>query len=329
VLAASAVSLGVALTAVSFAQARPAQADNPLEDASRAAEQVPFSGQLALTWWDDGGMHTTHAAVHSGEGEVQIAGPSVLVATTSRRYVVSAGGWDLLSPGDPSELGPYPALSKKYHVTEAPGPELAGRPTIQVDIGAAARPAERLYLDQATRLLVRREEWDAAGEPVRVVSFVSLHIGDSTTMPKPGHTVDERARRLGAGSLPAPYVDPEYLGQGYQRVGVLQAFDGIQVVYSDGLHGLSVFERLGSLSRHLPAGEPVRVGSAAGARYVWAGGQVVMWQERGFSYVAVSDAPAAEVLAALDDLPAAHGGTPWQRLRHACRRVVQAVSGIW
>jgi hypothetical protein len=325
------VSLGVVLASLSLVEAHPALADNPLEEASRAAQQVSFSGRLRLEWRDDNGGHATEVNVRSGAGELQIQGPSELVATATQRYVVSSHGWDLLSPGDPAALGPIPPLTQKYHVEEGSGPLMLGRPTVEVTLGDVQRPAARLYLDRATKLLLRREEFDSTGEPVRSEYFVGLSLRAPAALPKPSHTVDQRARKIGANSLPAPYVDPAQLAQGYQRVGVFQSLGGIQVVYSDGLHALSVFERLGSVDTRSLAtrGEPATVGPWPAIRFVWAGGQVVAWRARGATYLVVADAPAGEVLAVLDQMPAAHRGSPWQRLRHACRRVAQAVSGYW
>ena len=333
------MSLGLlGLLGLSLVQAGAAFADNPLGAATHAAETLTFSGRVSVEWFDDQREHQTYVTVSSRAGELQINGLSDLVATASQRYLLGANGWDLLSPGDPSALGPLPPLTAKYTVHEAPGPDIIGFQTTEVDLGDPARPDERLYLDRATNLLIREEEFDADGELVRAVGFVQLTISPGgassnagTAPPKPAKAVDDIGRRIGATSLPAPYLDPAQLAQGYQRVGVLQAYNGIQVVYSDGLHGLSVFEHLGSYDpSSLPAtGEPVTVGRARAMRYVWAGGQLVIWRERGATYTGVGDAPAAEVLAALNELPAARGGSPWQRLRHACRRLVQAVSGTW
>jgi hypothetical protein len=330
-LAIGMLSLAVGLSALSLVQAPAAVAANPLEQASLAAQRVPFSGRLRLEWRDDNGDHSTEVNVHSSAGELQIQGPSELVATPTQRYVVSSDGWDLLSPGDPTSLGPIPPLTRKYHVAEGSGPVMFGRPTIEIALGDVQRPAARLYLDRATKLLLRREEFDSMGEPVRSLYFVSLSLGTPAAIPRPSHTVDERGRRIGANSLPAPYMDPARLAQGYQRVAVFETLGGIQVVYSDGLHSLSVFERMGSMDTRsmAAAGEPATVGPWSATRYVWAGGQVVVWRARGATFAVVADAPAGEVLAALNQMPATRGGSPWQRLRHACRRLDQAVSGYW
>jgi sigma-E factor negative regulatory protein RseB len=228
-------------------------------------------------------------------------------------------------------IGAYPPMTRKYQIVESSGPNVIGRPTTEVDLMTGSLLAERMYLDQATGLLLRREELDASGQAVRVVGFVQLSVGPPAGMTAPNHAVDQRPRTIGVSALPAPYHAPAQLSQGYQRVAVLRRFDGIEVVYSDGLHSLSVFERPGHLdAASLPShGTMVAVDGRQAFRYAWPGGQVVVWHAGDSSYTVVGDAPAAEVVSAIATLPS--GGTPTtlQRVRRACRRLVQAVSGEW
>jgi hypothetical protein len=321
----------IATMAVGLAAVAPAAADDPMQQAGRAAQQVAFSGRVRVEWVDANGSQATEMNVSSAQGEVEIDGPSILVATAHQRYTVGLNGWSLLAPGDPAVLGPVPPISRKYVVVQQPGPSLLGRPTDEVDLVGGGAIDERLYLDQATRLLLSRQQYDTQGNQIRKVSFVRLTLGRRTGLPLPSHSVDQQAKKIGSGWVPAPYVAPAALGEGYQRVGVLQAFGGIQVVYSDGLHGLSVFEQSGKVvPASLPAnGQPVTIGARSGVGYVWPGGQVVVWRAGGSTYVVIGDAPPAELLAAIASLPAPRLPTVPQRLRRACRRLVQAVSGQW
>ena len=101
-------------------------------------------------------------------------------------------------------------------------------------------------------------------------------------------------------SLSSPALAPDRLAEGYARVGVYKRDGTVQVLYSDGMYDLSVFERRGALDRTDlgEAGAPVRVGKAAGWRYAWPGGQVVLWQAGETVYTVVSDAPLDQVLTA-------------------------------
>ncbi len=324
--------LGVAtLLGVAVSPAAPASADGPLQQAGRAAEKVAFSGRVRVEWVDSTGPHASEMEVNSAQGEVEIQGRSMLVATAQERYAVGSDGWNLLGPGDPGALGTAPPVTRKYVVAQQPGPLILGRPTDQVDLSDAGRIDERLYVDQATGLLLTCEQFDTDGQQIRKVSFVRLVLGPAPGMPLPTHPAGSPARKIASGWVPPPYTAPPALGEGYQRVEILLAFNGIQVVYSDGLHGLSMFERPGRLaSAALPAGgQPVTVGRWSAVRYGWPGGQVVMWKVRGSTYVVVGDAPAAEVLAALAPLPAPGVASVLDRVRRACRRLAEAVSGRW
>jgi hypothetical protein len=100
-------------------------------------------------------------------------------------------------------------------------------------------------------------------------------------------------------------------------------------VYSDGLHGLSVFAQSGQLMRdRLPSGgDRVSVGGRPGNHYRWPGGDVVTWQNKGVVYTAVGDASLGDVLAAAASLPGARPLPFAGRLRHACRSVVETLTG--
>ena len=115
------------------------------------------------------------------------------------------------------------------------------------------------------------------------------------------------------------------LADGYQRLGTYRSGSVVQVLYSDGLYDLSLFEQRGRLRRSdLPgAGERVAVGKATGWRYPWPGGQLVLWSAGGKVYTAVSDAPADQVLTAVRSLPAAGRGE--LSLLGKIRRATQAL----
>jgi hypothetical protein len=101
------------------------------------------------------------------------------------------------------------------------------------------------------------------------------------------------------------------------------------VVYSDGLHSLSVFEQVGQLdSADLPRpAEAVQVGSAHALRYSWPGGDVITWQSGPAAYTVVGDGPDAEVLAVANSLPRAGSLSLEQRFLSTCRRLVEELTG--
>ena len=103
----------------------------------------------------------------------------------------------------------------------------------------------------------------------------------------------------------------------------------LHVVYSDGLHGLSMFEQEGRLGRHsVPAGgQPVSIGTHSGHQYVYAGGQVVLWEAGGATYTVVGDGAPEDVVGAARGVPVRSAKGVFDRLRRACVKVMQTVSG--
>ena len=120
---------------------------------------------------------------------------------------------------------------------------------------------------------------------------------------------------------------PLTLTDGYQRTGTYRRGAVVQVLYSDGLYDLSLFEQQGRLRRSdLPgAGEKVAIGRATGWRYPWPGGQLVVWSAAGKVFTAVSDAPADQVLTAVRSLPAARSGelSLLGKAKRACQALME------
>ena len=120
------------------------------------------------------------------------------------------------------------------------------------------------------------------------------------------------------------------LADGYDRLGVYKRDGVVQVLYSDGLYDLSVFERAGTLDRSELGtdGGPVQVGQAPGWRYAWPGGQVVLWQAGGTVFTVVSGAPLDQVLTAARDLPVPPSKKPslLARLRSVARTLIQPLA---
>jgi hypothetical protein len=306
-------------------------ADNgwsPLDDARQAAESTSFVGALRVQWTDRQGRHSTQLAVRGAGGVIHIDGAGSVVATADGRLLLQASGWSLVAPGDPSALGPAPPTTAKYVMTSEAGPQVAGRTTLLVDFRTRqGQTDERLFLDSATGLVMRREQLDG-GQPVRIVAFTAITIGASSSGGTPTFH-DDRAKMMLPTGLDAPFRAPAQLAAGYLRVGVLRHNGVVQVVYNDGLHSLSVFEQGGALDdgRLPPSGESVAVGRQPGIRYSWSGGQVITWQTGAATYTAVGDGPAGEVLAAAGSLPAARRLSVKQRLRLTCRKMLEEFTG--
>lgn len=301
--------------------------EGPFETAGQAAGRIPFSAHVVVRWVDQAGAHLTEVDVSTGEGLVRLEGPAAVVIGSGTPLRTN---W-LRVWTDPADRGKGPDVAGKYQVESGPGPAVAGRPTHLVLLRSGGRLRERLAVDRDSGLVLRREVMAPDGQVHRAVTVERLDTGTGAGADVHGH---HRHHAEPAGvrpdAVPPPYRAPAALAGGYQRLGVYHDDRLVHQVYSDGLYGISLFTRSGDLSwRQLPpGGEEVRLGGRGrGVRYGWPGGELVAWQAGPVVRVLVGDAPLEEMLAVARSLPVP-GRPSWgARLRTACRRVVEAVSG--
>ena len=308
-----------------------ATASGPVEEARDSARRVPFSARLEVSWVDRAGVHTAELGVRAVGGSIRIQGPAAGTAmgdglddgsplVFQASAVAPAGGaGDLLTP----------ALERKYEVERSDGPVVAGRETDLFELRSGGSVRERLAIDTTTGLVLRREVLGDDGEPVRIVTVLQL---DTAPVPEAtdgkGAAVDAR-HPVRVDRLPSAYRAPVALAGGYRRVGAYRHDQLVHLLYTDGLHGLSLFSQPGTLSHgSLPAGgEAVRVGTASGIHYTWPGGDVVTWQVGSVVHTLVGDGTSADVLAAARSLPRPSRPSLLGRLRGTSRLVAELVSG--
>jgi len=100
-------------------------------------------------------------------------------------------GDELLDLDEPAPAGPYARafmgipldLGDYYRVAMAGMGRVAGRPAVHLAIVPldVDRYGHRLWLDEATALLLRSELHDSAGNPLEMVQFTSLRVGDEVS----------------------------------------------------------------------------------------------------------------------------------------------------
>jgi len=301
--------------------------ENPFEGARRAEERLSFAGSVNVSWDDAEGTHSDNLDVRAAGGSIQLQGGSTLLAepdgsTIARR---PGGDWDRLWTGSPTLTG-RPDVEEKYDLTpvdQPAAPMVASRPTRVVEVRQADIVRERLFLDNENDLLLRREQLDLSGHRVHVVAFSSIEIGTQVTgPPAAAHPSDHSPPRLWSVSAPTG------LPGGYRRIGAYREKGAVQVLYSDGLYDLSVFQQPGGLAgRDLPgSGKPVRVGSSRGWVYAWAGGQVLLMRRGHTVYSLVSEAPVDQLVIAAEALPAAGGSSLLTRFRRVCHNLVEPLA---
>jgi hypothetical protein len=133
----------------------------------------------------------------------------------------------------------------------------------------------------------------------------------------PGSPAGSPARST---AKPAParlseeYSAPTQLADGYQRIRTESVAGGLRVVYSDGVHGLSIFEQPGELS-------------GSKRSFQWAGGEVVTWQGGPTVFTVIGDGPSTDVRAAVRSIPQPHELSLLGHLRSLSREVVDTLSG--
>jgi hypothetical protein len=325
-LAAIAVLLGGGLPSVAAGPA-------PLEQARRAAEQVSFEGVLEVQWVDGATTMSSRLQVQGSGGALAVQGGNQVMARPSLGPLLSHGGKGWEAMWLPS-LGPgrRPDGVRKY-LTTAPvdGPLVAGRPTRLVEVHSGGLLLERIYLDTETNLLLRREQFAETGSVVRTLAFQSIDLTPSTgLLAEPRSPENNAPEPVALDRLSSPAAAPPALADGYERMGVYRDGDVLHVLYSDGLYDLSLFQQQGRLRRSdlPPEGERVAVGDTPGWRYAWAGGQVIVWSERGRVFTAVSDAPVQQVLAAVRSMPPVPGRelSLLGKIRRACQALMEPLS---
>jgi hypothetical protein len=323
----TACSLAGALLPAAGAGAEQVNAVELLDRAREAAQTESFDGMVTVEW-HDGQRQSAQVPVRSAGGVLRFG--DEVVGAGARRMVHGTDGWLSLWGHDVTTLGPSPTL--KYRLTVEPGPDVAGRPTevVGVALVEASRPRERLYVDRVSGLLLRRELLDSHGSPYRSVAFTAITTGSTVLAAAAGAPRANRSQEPSpARHLKAPYKLKSRIGSGYRRLGAYRSAGVVQQYFSDGLHGLSVFEQRGhlkpsetDLAGETGSGRPVEIAGRTMRAYSASVGEAVVWESDGVVYTAVTDAPWTDLAAAVEDLP--HADPPGR-----LRRVAQAVVSLF
>lgn len=325
--AVAAATLTVVLAAAAPASSVP---PGPLDDARRAAEKTPFEGVMEVRWADGAVTRSEKITVKASNGALAVLGGNRVMAFDPFERLVAHRGdrWQELW-GPTIATSARPDGRGKYEVTTSgEGPVVAGRTTTTVEVRQAGALRERLHLDTTTKLALKREQYDDRGAVSRALAFVTLSIGAAEVPARP--PAEDHAPRPVSPRGMESSLAPDRLAGDYLRLGVYRSGDVVQVLYSDGIYDLSVFEQSGRLRRGAlpPSGERVAVGAAVGRRYAWAGGHLVVWASGGTVFTAVGDAPLDQVLDAVRSMPPApdREASLLDKLRRACKTLMEPFS---
>jgi hypothetical protein len=307
------VTLGGLLSLVPgvSAQGSDDRGDALLEQARRAPAAYDFSGVVVIEWRDGTALRRAAVPVSDVAGVLEVGERHRMVGQGARRLVHGDAGWEVLW-GDAAPEAP-PAAGVKYDLVVRDGPEVAGRATAVVEASRSGSPGvrERLYVDDETGLLLRREQLDGRGRTLRAVGFESISdpIAADTETPPSLPRADQPAKRREPRSVETvhdPYRAPNDAGDQFTLVGQYRDADGtLQLFYSDGLFDVSVFEQAGALDANvLPdGGRWVELRGHHARLYESLMGEAVVWEGAGVVYTCVTDAPRRELEAMLADFP--------------------------
>lgn len=320
-----AVGLVVVAAVVGAAPLAAADQRDPIEEARQAAQHTPFAGVVSLQWRDGTVMRTEQVRVEGADGSFVVEGRRVAMARGGERFLQdSGGGWELLWPSSATPSG-HPAASAEYQFRTGPKAVVAGHAAHVVEVRKDGVVRERLYLDDASGLLLRREQFGEDGSLERILGFDRITIQEtSVTAPPPPQSVTRDVpKALSGDGLPAA------LAAGYRRLGAYRSGGVLHVLYNDGFSDLSLFEQRGRLDHdQLPArAQPLTTAGLRGWSFVWPGGEAVVWTAGRTVYTLMGDVPADELVRVARSVPAAGSPSVGHRLRQACRSLVEAFSG--
>jgi hypothetical protein len=189
--------------------------------------------------------------------------------------------------------------------------------------------AARYWLDDATKLPLRRQLFDTRARLFSDDAFTALSVGSGQPAPAPASaaqpwtgplsSADRTALRASGWPLPRTVAGGMALFQATRAA--TKAGPVIELSYSDGLSVVSVFLQRGQLPARMPGWRMI---SAAGGSEIYAldpDDQSLAWSAGGYVVTIISDAPAAAVDRAVTSLPHASPPDFWDRIGRGIRRI--------
>jgi outer membrane lipoprotein-sorting protein len=210
-------------------------------------------------------------------------------------------------------------VEKNYAVQAGAGTSVAGHAARILTLTSkhSGTLVERLWIDEKTNLILRREIYHADGTIASKASFDNVRAVKSLpkelfdlSIPKgmtlvPGATYATKATSdtAATASLSFTVVRPKLLPDGFslarESVGIHDAVQTLQLVYDDGLRDFSLFENATGRLPKFENGPPhaIAVGDDDGS-YAEVGGEtIVSWNSGGLNLTLVGDLTVNELSA--------------------------------
>ncbi len=330
-----------------------------LRRAREAADEWSWSGEVLMATWEGGEPAVSILDVSHGAG-----GALVLAAEQDFTMRLGDAGGQLVDH-DEGWLMPLPAsaassaasrLVRKYIVRVVGGDQTLTRPATRLEIYRRDDGSlrERLWVDDATGLLLRRETYDGAERRLRLAAYLSLElgvsegsagdesdpVGDEMALARPGGSGRDAGLRERAHGAMTVGVDglttleaagwsvPPELPGGYRAIGGYvvsgERSQPLHLVYSDGLYSVSLFQQRGDADWDSLPGGAARAEGLDWHAYEWPGAvpRRLAWEAQGSTFVLVGDAPPVEFVRIAEALP--HPAAPG-----LLQRVARGVGRLW
>ena len=311
-----------------------------LSEAATACQHVSYRGVQRTAWQGPGGSWISLVNVWHRQDHQTVIQAATMPATALPLPGASSTGPDGDGDDDVGQRDPegimtmtsqmVTLLAENYRVFLAGQGQVAGRPVRELVLRHPdGRLAARFWLDNVTKLPLRRETFDGHARMVSDDVFVSLKLGPPTVAAVPRTASAPGGKPLAGGQLarlraagwPLPARLPGQLTllRASETGGPSDAV--VDLAYSDGLSVISLFVQRGHLPARLNGWSEV----ALRGDHVYASGRdqrSVAWSARGFVYTLIADAPDQTLDQVVGVLP--HNGGPgfFGRMGRGLRRLV-------
>jgi sigma-E factor negative regulatory protein RseB len=277
-----------------------------LRHSAAAMRATSYSGTRMVSAWGPGESVTVLVDVEhvAGQGtRLSVRGGAPQDAAT---FLAGGSGAEQASQMTVQSLQ---LLTEAYAVRLAERDSVAGRPSAVVEVSRAGAVVARLWVDEASGLLLRREILDTSGRLVRESTFIDVHVAPSDFMAHlPPAVPDAPSHGQGVRdvhSLESTGWDCPHQAGTMQLVGteVLSGTHALHMTYSDGLSRMSVFEQHGSLDPDSVRGlESLRL--AGHLVHIREGMPTyAVWEQDGLVLTAVTDGPLDTVASVVAGQP--------------------------
>jgi len=279
--------------------------------ATNATATVVRIEHLAPTDW-----RLWYVAPADAYGRLILSNESVTYQYEPKSGKVFSNDWAAMSPFASATLD-LGRVKRNYAVQRGDHTSVAGRSarTLSLISNYSHALVLRLWMDDATGLVLRRETYHADGTIAAKTSFDNIHyVKDlpndlfKMTVPagmslSPGAEYGKATTDIGSmtSGLSFKAIDPPALAEGFSldksSADVRGGVQTVQFIYSDGLRSISLFEN--STGRYPtfdgPEPKPIAIGKQSGEYTSVAGEWMLTWNAQGLNYIMVGDVTPKEL----------------------------------